>query len=562
MKIKKVRLKNYKSIKDGEFEASDFNILIGKNNSGKSAILDAIRSYSNNRIKRNEVYGKDESKETKIEVTFELSESEIEQIANNLEDTIKREDLEKISVFREEIKYSYSSQKIEQKIEYIKYEGQFIPIRNFNSDQRRARRIKWSVFPETKYTKVNKNRDTAFKQVIKQKLHTLDHLEAFREAEDIRNINYSDSLQNSGENLTNTFDTIYRNQPEKFEQIKEEFVNIMEGVTDLRSIMTQNNRTTIFVDEKIVDEGFRLNEISSGSKQILILITKLVLSQDKRDFLLLEEPELHLHPEAQKQIFRLIERISEKRPQIFTTTHSKEFIEESKSSNVVKIDRKISSELHSVADGEIEKEFQDLGYERGDLLQSNAVILVEGRSDKLILKELARTLERDLEEYGISVIELEGKENMKRDGRSLVKLLYSFNIPYLFLIDKDNHNSKEAAEGEIVNAIKRNDDKGWWDTEWENFRSLEKYSIESYLTNKNAIAKELDEDPNKIEDELKDYSNIEDKSAVLQNIYEEFLDLDYKKDRDGLKLAKRLNKENIEDEIKEIIESVIEKSKS
>ena len=44
MKIKRLHIKNYKSIKELEIDdAQDVLILVGRNNSGKSVILDAIR---------------------------------------------------------------------------------------------------------------------------------------------------------------------------------------------------------------------------------------------------------------------------------------------------------------------------------------------------------------------------------------------------------------------------------------------------------------------------------------------------------------------------------------
>ena len=43
MKIKRLHIKNYKSIKELEIDdAQDALILVGRNNSGKSVILDAI----------------------------------------------------------------------------------------------------------------------------------------------------------------------------------------------------------------------------------------------------------------------------------------------------------------------------------------------------------------------------------------------------------------------------------------------------------------------------------------------------------------------------------------
>ena len=46
MRVEAVRIKNFRSVSSGELEAcGGFNVLIGKNNSGKSNILSAIDAF-------------------------------------------------------------------------------------------------------------------------------------------------------------------------------------------------------------------------------------------------------------------------------------------------------------------------------------------------------------------------------------------------------------------------------------------------------------------------------------------------------------------------------------
>jgi AAA15 family ATPase/GTPase len=44
--IKKLKVKNYKSLKDVELELDKFNVLIGPNASGKSNLLDCVTFIS------------------------------------------------------------------------------------------------------------------------------------------------------------------------------------------------------------------------------------------------------------------------------------------------------------------------------------------------------------------------------------------------------------------------------------------------------------------------------------------------------------------------------------
>lgn len=84
MKIKKFRIQNFKSINDSGYctFASDLTILVGKNESGKTATLEALK-YFNKDVQRapEDAFPIDGSgKEPQVEVCFSLERSEIEQI--------------------------------------------------------------------------------------------------------------------------------------------------------------------------------------------------------------------------------------------------------------------------------------------------------------------------------------------------------------------------------------------------------------------------------------------------------------------------------------------------
>jgi len=45
MKIKSIKIHNFRSIKDTEFMLNDYNVLVGANNSSKTNILTALRIF-------------------------------------------------------------------------------------------------------------------------------------------------------------------------------------------------------------------------------------------------------------------------------------------------------------------------------------------------------------------------------------------------------------------------------------------------------------------------------------------------------------------------------------
>ena len=110
MKLKKIHIKNFKSLKDVEIDdIGDLNIFIGKNNSGKSNIFEAIkifRSIGKSLDIENLVYDKDYKDPEniiKIRVTFELLENEREEVLTKLfpkDATVDKKDVMNTSFFR------------------------------------------------------------------------------------------------------------------------------------------------------------------------------------------------------------------------------------------------------------------------------------------------------------------------------------------------------------------------------------------------------------------------------------------------------------------------------
>jgi predicted ATP-dependent endonuclease of OLD family len=94
MKLIKFRIQNYKSIKDTGWcwLASDLTILAGKNESGKSAILEAIRDFNTDVDKiPNEALPLEDKSKPLIEMCFEVTKPMLNEIAQETEVTIGKE---------------------------------------------------------------------------------------------------------------------------------------------------------------------------------------------------------------------------------------------------------------------------------------------------------------------------------------------------------------------------------------------------------------------------------------------------------------------------------------
>ncbi len=84
MEIKSFRIKNYRSIKDSAvcyLSGDNVTILAGKNESGKTAILEALEDFNINKMIREEAISLHRSQvKPEISITFEMNEAELQEI--------------------------------------------------------------------------------------------------------------------------------------------------------------------------------------------------------------------------------------------------------------------------------------------------------------------------------------------------------------------------------------------------------------------------------------------------------------------------------------------------
>lgn len=102
-----------------------------------------------------------------------------------------------------------------------------------------------------------------------------------------------------------------------------------------------------------------------------------------------EEPDTHLHPGAQRFLLEAFKRDSR---QVFLTTHSPVFAVPDESTSVHRVTRENNRTRADrvIAAPDRARLLEMLGTRYSDVLLSDAVLFVEGESDRLILLEWAR----------------------------------------------------------------------------------------------------------------------------------------------------------------------------
>ena len=160
----------------------------------------------------------------------------------------------------------------------------------------------------------------------------------------------------------------------------------------------------------------------------------------------MEEPELFLHPQAQRRLSDSLRQISETpEHQVFLCTHSTHFVDlvhykdiaiiskdDSSSSSQV---RQCTEELFEGDDIHDEKKrfhmAQWINPDRGELFFARRVVFVEGETEKVLIPFLSKKL--DLFDAGVSIIDCGSKYNLPL----YISIANAFEISYLVVHDED-----------------------------------------------------------------------------------------------------------------------------
>ena len=108
--------------------------------------------------------------------------------------------------------------------------------------------------------------------------------------------------------------------------------NILELDVKLKGISRDGKNMPIF--ENSQGEEFDINELSSGEKQLFLRTLSIKMLEPEDSIILIDEPELSLHPKWQQQIIKVYQSIG-KNNQIIVATHSPHILGSVPSENII-----------------------------------------------------------------------------------------------------------------------------------------------------------------------------------------------------------------------------------
>lgn len=431
MKISEVHIKGFRNFKNAKFNFNNHTAIMGFNDIGKTNLIYAMRLLLDKNISEAEM--------ELIEADFFVYED-----INNIEIVIKFDEVTEdfvLSKLKEVVsddgilylKYATSKNDTEFKL-FIgssldlleEIQGRYY-LKAFNLKYVGSSRNLASFIQKEKKVLLEKAKDLRLEDditsdnIIETRVETnLGSLNT-----DIRNISYVKNATNKINDELNKLS--FRNESQKL---------MLDMVGDDINALLGKVNLAALTNEKLLAIGGdgKLNQIflALWTNKYNIDLGEL----NEVSFYCIEEPEAHLHPHQQRKLSEyLAETLNN---QVIITTHSPQIISEFKPNSIIKLYQE-NGATFGANDGcssEIEDELFNFAH-RLDIISTeafyaNLVFLVEGQSEILFYKALAKAIDIDLDKLNISILMVDGV-----GFKPYIKVLELLQIPWIMRTDND-----------------------------------------------------------------------------------------------------------------------------
>ena len=306
MKIKNLHIKEFKGLRDISInfekndEPLDLVVLAGSNGSGKTRILESILDYFNI------VLVVPEEAQNKIELFFESMEEKcIDKLGHELS-----------------FMYCLKFGSKEKKISVGSVGARYLDIKK-----------ELNILPKIIYAPAEMN----FKKM------DMASTTLIQEYNFINIVNTNLVKDIPSYIATKIISAIFKNKNEKvgdvqkkvFDEINEIF-EILDIDVKIEDISQDGRNIPIFTNS--AGDKFDINELSSGEKQLFLRTLAIKMLNPENSIILIDEPELSLHPKWQQRIVDVYRKIG-KNNQIIIATHSPHILGSVRKENIMLLDK-------------------------------------------------------------------------------------------------------------------------------------------------------------------------------------------------------------------------------
>ena len=407
MRLKTLYIKGFRNFKEATINFNNQSLIIGANDVGKTNLLYALRilldrgfSDLDLELKESDFYAYEETNEVIITAFFDDIKEDC--ILSKMKGDISGDGelvIKYLATKGEDYKFFCGKSDTDEDLhEYtIPYYRKVLNIKYINS-----KRDFWGYINKTKNILLQQAKeersaetidmDDALYKQISDKLKEVDS--------QIPQLSY---VKNATEQINEELNKLaIHNQEQK--------VVFDTASTDTDSVINKISITSKHGDKKLLIGGEgRLNQIylSLWASQ-----NRISEYSNEVSILCVEEPEAYLHPHQQRELARYLCQVL--KGQVILTSHSPYIVCEFSPNSIMRL-YKDDQETKVASDGcssVIEEGFDGFGYRMSvipaEAFFADCVILVEGQSELIFYKTLAKQIGIDLDRLNISILSVEG----------------------------------------------------------------------------------------------------------------------------------------------------------
>ena len=430
MYLSLLQIKNFRCFDGNEHSISfkkGLNVLVGENDSGKSTIMDAIKLVLGTtdmnwyRVDQEDFYQEDTSLEIKIVCKFE-----------DLND-------EECGAFLECLSYEDEKRKIPSL--YLHWRCKYLasfkpprPVANFSTgisgngpapsvEARELLRITYLRALRDAFGEMQAGKHSRLSQIM-QHVSAIDcGDDEYEDGKDIHKLSIAGIAELSNMLLENhsALEAINNEMTSILQQkmlLKKDIMKTRLEVaganaSKLKKEMALLEKLDLAVDKNASGVSGR---VGLGTSNIMSMACELLLhkeaaKENKSCFLLIEEPEAHIHAQRQLKLIQSLEEEAERgNRQTIITTHAPLLASVVKLPNIMIVKSgeafSLSKEFTKLADDDYLYLEKYLDATKANLFFARNVIIVEGPGEALLLPTLSRLLGYSFTDYGTSLVDV------------------------------------------------------------------------------------------------------------------------------------------------------------
>jgi len=369
----------------------------------------------------------------------------------------------------------------------------------------------------------------------------LRHVRRDRHIDDTVGLDQPTTLAPDGSNLARFLQNMNTNETRRMRQMVRLFKALVPWLEEVFTPVAEQGTTTRVAvsPSQDVSDAFALSNMGSGAIHVMI-IAAMIWSMPDGGLALVEEPETGIHATAQRDLLKFLRKhCGDTGKQIIFASHSPLF---------ARVDTEMASfvTLYEPSGGTTFRPLQaggqgvvlaELGARMSDYFGYNAILLIEGETEEAALPPILDALEIDLETAGIGLVVLGGSvaERLTRTKEVVGMLAGTQTAPFI-LVDADPGVPEKLAELEQQKVISR---ENWWTWKREDGGHGEfedNFAADELVAAANRVAQDAGQEASleasKFEKRLKE-SPAEKTSRVLSRYYWETYEAGLSKSRLG-----------------------------